>query len=84
MHYVYMLANWNHNVIYTGVTSHLERRTYEHKSKLADGFTKKKQIPNGRTCLRGGRHKTLAMLRMTVCRRMNCFRPVLTRWWRML
>ena len=41
MHHVYMLANWNHNVIYTGVTNHLERRTYEHKSKLADGFTKK-------------------------------------------
>jgi putative endonuclease len=27
--------------LYTGVTSNLERRVYEHKHKLVDGFTKK-------------------------------------------
>ena len=44
MHYVYILANWNNKVIYTGVTNNLERRMYEHKNKLADGFTKKYNV----------------------------------------
>ena len=44
MYYVYILANWNNKVIYTGVTSNLERRIYEHKHKLADGFTKKYNV----------------------------------------
>ena len=44
MYYVYILANWNNTVIYTGVTGNLERRLYEHKNKLADGFTKKYNV----------------------------------------
>ena len=44
MYYVYILANWNNKVIYTGVTNNLERRMYEHKNKLADGFTKKYNV----------------------------------------
>ncbi len=28
-------------VIYTGVTSNLQKRIFEHKQKLIDGFTKK-------------------------------------------
>ena len=44
MYYVYILANWNNKVIYTSVTNNLERRMYEHKNKLTDGFTKKYNV----------------------------------------
>lgn len=40
-YYVYILTNWNNEVMYVGVTNNLERRLYEHKQKLIDGFTKK-------------------------------------------
>lgn len=40
-YYVYLLTNWNNRVIYVGVTNNLERRIYEHKNKLVEGFTKK-------------------------------------------
>ena len=39
--YVYILTNTNNTVLYTGVTSNLVKRIYEHKSKLVQGFTKK-------------------------------------------
>ncbi|MBN9230300.1 MAG: endonuclease [Legionella sp. 40-6] len=42
--YVYLLANKYNNVLYTGVTSDLQRRVYEHKSKLVAGFTKKYNV----------------------------------------
>jgi len=35
------MANKLDTVLYTGVTSDLMRRVYEHKSKIIDGFTKK-------------------------------------------
>ena len=38
-YYVYMLANRDNKVLYIGVTSDLERRIYEHKSKVSDGFS---------------------------------------------
>lgn len=42
--YVYILTNMHNKVLYTGVTSDLVKRVYEHKSKLADGFTKKYNV----------------------------------------
>ena len=44
MYYIYILSNWNNKVIYTGVTNDIERRIYEHKNKLNDGFTSKYNI----------------------------------------
>ena len=42
--YVYMMTNKHNNVIYTGVTSDLQKRVYEHKQKFVEGFTKKYNI----------------------------------------
>jgi len=43
-YYVYLLTNWNNKVMYVGITNNLERRIYEHKNKLINGFTKKYNI----------------------------------------
>lgn len=43
-YYIYLLTNHKLNVLYTGVTNNLIRRVYEHKNKLADGFTKKYHV----------------------------------------
>lgn len=42
--YVYLMTNKCNRVIYTGVTSDLQRRVYEHREKLVGGFTKKYNI----------------------------------------
>jgi putative endonuclease len=42
--YVYLITNKTNSVIYTGVTSDLKKRIYEHKEKLIEGFTKKYNI----------------------------------------
>ncbi len=44
MYFVYILSNWDDSVLYIGVTSNLEKRLYEHRNYLADGFTKKYNI----------------------------------------
>jgi putative endonuclease len=41
---IYILTNKNHTVLYTGVTNNLMRRVWDHKNKVADGFTKKYNV----------------------------------------
>ena len=40
-YYVYLLTNKSNKVIYIGITNDLERRMFEHKNKLIEGFTKR-------------------------------------------
>jgi len=39
--YVYLITNQNNTVIYTGVTSNIVRRTYQHKTGFYESFTKR-------------------------------------------
>ncbi len=41
---VYILTNWSGRVMYIGVTNDLQRRLYEHRHQMADGFTKRYNI----------------------------------------
>ena len=41
MYYVYIITNKMNTVVYIGVTGNLERRLYEHKHKLLEGFSSK-------------------------------------------
>ena len=38
------MANKNNTVLYTGITSDLKKRVYEHREKLVSGFTKKYNV----------------------------------------
>jgi putative endonuclease len=42
--YVYITANQNNTVLYTGVTKDLKKRIAEHKLKVYSGFTKRYQV----------------------------------------
>ena len=44
-YFVYILTNKNHDVLYTGITSNLIKRVYEHKNHLDKGsFTDKYNV----------------------------------------
>lgn len=41
---VYILASKRNGTLYIGVTSNLQKRIYEHKSELVEGFTKQYHV----------------------------------------
>ena len=43
-YYVYILASKRNGTLYIGITSDLIKRTWQHKEKLVDGFTKKYNV----------------------------------------
>jgi putative endonuclease len=43
-YYVYIMTNKYNTTLYAGATNNLKRRTYEHKEKLVDGFSKRYNI----------------------------------------
>ena len=43
-YYVYIMSNKSNSVLYTGVTSDLRKRTYQHKEKLVPGFTNQYKV----------------------------------------
>ena len=43
-YYVYIMTNKRNKVLYTGITSDLKNRIWEHKEKVIKGFTKKYNI----------------------------------------
>jgi GIY-YIG catalytic domain len=40
--WVYFVTNRRNGVLYTGVTSNLPRRAFEHREGLVEGFTKRR------------------------------------------
>ncbi len=42
--YVYILSDVNNRILYTGVTSNLLKRVWEHKNHIVDGFTKRYNV----------------------------------------
>ena len=43
-YYVYILASKRNGTLYTGLTSDLVKRVWQHKNSLTDGFTKTYQV----------------------------------------
>ncbi len=43
-YFVYILASARNGTLYIGVTNDLRRRVYQHKTKIAEGFTKKYDV----------------------------------------
>ena len=44
--YVYILASKRNGTLYTGVTSNLIKRIWQHKNELLEGFSKKYNVKN--------------------------------------
>jgi putative endonuclease len=43
---VYLLASGRNGTLYTGVTSDLIKRVFQHRNNLVDGFTKRYSVHN--------------------------------------
>ncbi len=43
-YYIYIMTNHKNSVLYTGVTGDLRGRVFQHRNKLADGFTKRYNV----------------------------------------
>ena len=41
---VYIMTNYNETTFYIGVTGDLQKRIWEHKNKVVEGFTKKYNV----------------------------------------
>ena len=44
LYYIYIITNKSNTVLYTGVTSDLEGRIWEHKQKVYKGFTSRYEV----------------------------------------
>ena len=42
--WIYIMTNKNNSVLYTGVTSDLKKRVWQHREKLVEGFTKRYNV----------------------------------------
>jgi len=63
--HVYIMTNRPHGVLYVGVTSDLQRRVYEHREGLIDGFTSRYGL------IRLVYHETFAMVTDAIQREKN-------------
>lgn len=44
-YFVYIMTNYTHSVLYTGITNNLERRVYEHKKGInSNSFSKRYKL----------------------------------------
>ena len=43
-YYTYIITNKSNRVLYTGITSDLKKRIYQHKEKLITGFSSKYNV----------------------------------------
>ena len=43
-YFVYILSSKKNGTLYIGVTSNLQKRIWEHKNKIVEGFTKKYDV----------------------------------------
>ena len=41
---VYILTNYNETTFYIGITSNIQKRIWEHKNKIVEGFTQKYNV----------------------------------------
>ena len=60
--YVYILASKRNGTLYIGVTNNLQRRIYEHKNDVIEGFTKEYNVHH-LVCFETHIHAIQAILR---------------------